>query len=71
MRLASLSAALLRLDSRRTRILVEPWKWIYDETARITKLAEDSEIRAFGFSDTGNSFVIATSSGLEIYCGKP
>jgi hypothetical protein len=52
-------------------LLVEPWKWIYDETARITKLAEDSETRAFGFSDTGNSFVIATSSGLEIYCGKP
>ncbi|HEX2475542.1 MAG TPA: hypothetical protein VHK01_12395 [Lacipirellulaceae bacterium] len=51
-------------------LLIEQWKWIYDDSARITKLAEDSEIRAFGFSDTGNSFVIATSSDLAIYCWK-
>lgn len=48
-------------------LLVEPWKSIFDESTPFTKLAEDLEIRAFGFSYTGNSLVIATSSDIAIF----
>ncbi len=32
-----------------------------------TKLATDSEIRAFGFSPTGRAFIFATSSDLSVF----
>jgi hypothetical protein len=48
-------------------LLVEPWKSIYQSSARFTKLAVIRELRAFGFSDTGASLVIATSSDVTIF----
>jgi hypothetical protein len=48
-------------------LLVEPWRSIYEDSARFTKLAVEREVRAFGFSDTGASFVIATSSDVVVY----
>ncbi len=48
-------------------VLVEPYQSIYDDKTSFTKISVESELRAFGFSDTGKSFVIATSSDLYIY----
>lgn len=36
-------------------LLVEPWRSIYEDSARFTKLAVEREVRAFGFSETGAS----------------
>ena len=52
-------------------LLVEPWRWIYDESARFTKLAVESEVRAFGFSDTGSSLIIAANSEVQVYGWRP
>lgn len=40
---------------------------IYGRTDDMTKVAEDSRIRAYGFSYTGQSFVVATSSEVNIF----
>jgi hypothetical protein len=51
--------------------LTPPGHWIYgpafNKPGTTTKLATDSEIRAFGFSPTGRAFIIATSSDLSIF----
>lgn len=51
--------------------LTAPWQWIYGPAfgrpAVTTKLAIESEIRAFGFSPTGRAFILATSSDLTIF----
>jgi hypothetical protein len=44
-----------------------PGGWIFDPNTPVLKLAVQREVRAFGFSDTGQSFVMATSSDLSIY----
>ncbi|HUT88833.1 MAG TPA: hypothetical protein VMY37_05015 [Thermoguttaceae bacterium] len=66
------SAEQLALDwPRQTLLLLSPWSSIYDLTrgksVDFTKLAVDSEVRAYGFSPTGCSIVVATSSDLMIY----
>lgn len=50
--------------------LTRPWKSIVDEAESVIKIAEDGacEFRACGFSDTGYSFVIASSCDVSIYC---
>lgn len=48
-------------------LLLEPHCSIYQPDARFTKLAVDREVRAFGFSHTGNSLIIATSSDVTMY----
>jgi hypothetical protein len=48
-------------------LLVEPWQSIFRESARFAKLAVAREVRAFGFSETGASLVLATSSDLTVY----
>jgi hypothetical protein len=48
-------------------LLGGPRGWIFDPRTPFTKLATESELRACGFSDTGESFVIATSSDVAIY----
>jgi hypothetical protein len=48
-------------------LLGGPWGWIFDEETPFVKLAVEREVRAFGFSDTGESFVIATSSDLSVF----
>jgi hypothetical protein len=48
-------------------LLGGPWGWIYDGTTSFVKLSVEREVRAFGFSDTGESFVIATSSDLAVF----
>ena len=41
------------------------------ENDQVTKVASDSgEVRVFGFSPTGRSFIVAYSSDLEIYSRK-
>jgi hypothetical protein len=45
-------------------ILCAEYSWPYDLTKSIWKISVDSEIRAFGFSPTGKSLVLATSSDL-------
>jgi hypothetical protein len=53
-------------------LLVPPGSWIFgkafNKISNYTKLAVDSTVRAWGFSPTGKSLVIATSSDLIIYC---
>src|SRR5262245_593216 len=44
-----------------------PWGWIFDEETPFVKLAVERELRAFGFSDTGDSFIIATSSDVTVF----
>jgi hypothetical protein len=48
-------------------LLVEPWRSIYEESTRFTKLGVEREVRAFGFCDTGASLVLATSSDVAVY----
>ncbi len=47
-------------------LLGGPGGWIYDNQTAFAKLAVEREVRAFGFSPTGQSLVIATSSDLTI-----
>jgi hypothetical protein len=48
-------------------LLGGPWGWIYDGKTPFVKLAVEREVRAFGFSDTGETFVLATSSEVRIF----
>ncbi|RYD75714.1 MAG: hypothetical protein EOP84_17875 [Verrucomicrobiaceae bacterium] len=52
-------------------LLVEPWHSIYADPARgkaeFHRLATEHEVRAFGFSPTGRSLVIATSSDVTVF----
>lgn len=52
-------------------VLVPPGSWIFglafNKPANFTKLFVGSEVRAWGFSPTGRSLVLATSSDLTIY----
>ncbi|MCA9238510.1 MAG: hypothetical protein KDA44_23725 [Planctomycetales bacterium] len=52
-------------------LLGGPWGWIYDGTTPFVKLAVEREVRAFGFSDTGETFVIATSSDIAVFAWRP
>lgn len=52
-------------------ILGRPWGSIYDGKTPFAKLAVEREIRAFGFSDTGESIVIATSSDVTVIGWSP
>jgi hypothetical protein len=51
--------------------LTPPGHWIYGPAFNMpgttAKLVTEPEIRAFGFSPTGRSFIIATSSDLSIF----
>lgn len=48
-------------------LLGGPWGWIYDGKSPFVKLGVEREVCAFGFSDTGNTFVLATSSDVRIF----
>ena len=52
-------------------LLVEPGSWLYGERYKqpcaFHKLAVERELRAFGFSWSGKSLVIATSGELVVY----
>lgn len=48
-------------------LLVEPYHSIYQPDARFAKLAVEPTVRCFGFSFTGKSLIIATSSDVTIY----
>lgn len=54
-----------------TLLLVQPGSWAYGDgfgkPALFTKVAVESETRAWGFSPTGESLVLATSSDLIIW----
>ncbi len=55
----------------RSLFLTPPGHWLYgpafDRPGDTTKLAVDSEIRAFGFSPTGHVFVFATGSEFSVF----
>lgn len=57
-----------------TLLLVHPGSWAYGDgfgkPANYTKVAVESELRAWGFSPTGRSLIIATSSYLTCW-GRP
>ncbi|MFJ2363333.1 hypothetical protein ACIPIN_06335 [Pseudomonas sp. NPDC087697] len=52
-------------------LLIEPGSWLhgarYKQASTFHKLAIEIELRAFGFSYTGRTLVIATSSSLIVY----
>lgn len=48
-------------------ILCPPYLSIYTDLAACVQVEQDYEIRAFGFSETGHSFVIALNHSLYIY----
>ena len=48
-------------------ILSPPFKTIYDDLDVCVQVFQDYEIRAYGFSNTGKSFVIATSSDITMF----
>jgi hypothetical protein len=54
-----------------TLLLVEPGSWIYgkafDKPTKYTKVHVDSEVRTWGFSPTGRSLVLATSTDLTLF----
>lgn len=57
---------------RQSLFLTSPGHWLYgaaqggsDETT--SKVATDSEIRAFGFSPTGRAFIFATGSDISVF----
>jgi hypothetical protein len=52
-------------------LLGGPWGWIYDGKTPFAKLAVEREVRAFGFSETGNSLVLATSSDVTVFGWRP
>lgn len=52
-------------------LLGGPWGWIYDGKTPFAKLAEEREVRAFGFSDTGESLVLATSGDVTVIRWSP
>jgi len=48
-------------------LLIEPRGSLYSPTATFTRLAVEREVRAFGFSSTGRTLLIATSSELVLF----
>jgi len=52
-------------------LLISPGSWVFGASfgnkADLTKVMVDSEIRACGFSASGQSLVLAESSGLRLY----
>jgi hypothetical protein len=56
---------------KETCLLVPPGSWAFGDAfgkpAELTKVYVDSEIRAWGFSPTGKSLVLATSSDVTIF----
>lgn len=56
-------------------LLVAPDSWIYEQrpnrSSSFLKLAVESEVRAFGFSPTGRTLLLATSSDLVLYSREP
>ncbi|MDY6785949.1 MAG: hypothetical protein SW833_25955 [Cyanobacteriota bacterium] len=48
-------------------ILCPPHADIYDDLAACVQVEQDCEIRAFGFSETGRSFIVALNHSLYIY----
>jgi hypothetical protein len=54
-----------------TLLLVPPGSWAYGDDigkpANYTKVAVESELRAWGFSPTGRSLILATSSDLTCW----
>ena len=52
-------------------LLVPPGSWIYGERygkpANFTKVATESEVRAWGFSPTGRTLILATSSDVTLF----
>ena len=52
-------------------LLVPPGSWLYetraDRSAEFTKVAAESEVRAWGFSPTGRSLILATSSDVKVF----
>jgi hypothetical protein len=48
-------------------LLGGPHGSIYEADAKLVKLAIESEARAFGFSPSGRTLVVATSSSLQLY----
>lgn len=66
------SLEVLTLDWPTKEVLLfEPGSWLYgslySKPDNFSKLASESELRACGFSHTGRSLVLATSSDLTIY----
>ncbi|MBD5782247.1 hypothetical protein IEN85_22300 [Pelagicoccus sp. NFK12] len=57
-----------------TLIMTEPGSWlygmIYEKKGDFVKIGSELELRAFGFSPSGRSLVIATSSDVTIYHRK-
>jgi len=50
-----------------TLLLNKSFSWPYDLDGPLWKLGVESELRAWGFSPTGNSLVLATSSDLTVW----
>ncbi len=50
-----------------TLLLCGEYSWPYDAKKPLWKLGVESELRAWGFSSTGNSLVLATSSDVVIW----
>lgn len=48
-------------------LLGGPGTWLFDEASKISKLAVERELRTFGFSETGRSLVLATSSDVTVW----
>lgn len=48
-------------------LLCPPFLDIYDDLAACVQIEQDYEIRAFGFSDTGKSMVVAQNHTLYLY----
>ena len=52
-------------------LLLEPYSTLYDslrgQPKRFHKISSESEVRAFGFSSTGKSLVVATSSEAVVF----
>ena len=62
---------LIRQWPEETLVLVPPGSWIdglaFNKPADFTKVFVGSEVRAWGFSPTGRSLVLATSSDVILY----
>ena len=70
------TAERLTLDwPEESLLLVPPGSWIYEMRAgrsdEFTKVAAKSGVRAWGFSPTGNSLILATSSDVTIFSRSP
>ena len=50
-----------------TLLLNGPFSWPYDINGQLWKIGAEPEVRAFGFSTTGLSLVIATSSDVTAW----